>query len=57
MLQHIGSKIDNTNDTATFENYIQKENVLKPYFKDIYRETRFNPILSKICEFLKRVKL
>lgn len=37
----------------TFVNFIQNDNVLNIDFKDIERETRRDPILSKVCEFVK----
>lgn len=38
----------------SFINYIKKENILTLDFKDIARETRRDPIISKVCDTIKQ---
>ncbi|XP_037930885.1 uncharacterized protein K02A2.6-like [Teleopsis dalmanni] len=39
---------------SSFINYIQSENILSIDFKDIARETRRDPILSKVCDAVRK---
>ncbi|XP_037822569.1 uncharacterized protein K02A2.6-like [Lucilia sericata] len=53
------TNVVNENDIndSTFINYIQKDNMLSLDFKDIARENRRDPILSKVCEFVRMGKI
>ncbi|XP_037961091.1 uncharacterized protein K02A2.6-like [Teleopsis dalmanni] len=44
---------ENTNEDSTFVNFIENDNILSLDFKGIAKETRRDPILSKICKAVK----
>lgn len=49
-------EINNIDDNS-YVNLVEKENILNLDFTDIARETRRDPVLSKVCEFVKMGKI